>query len=380
MNSSDPSGETTQFASPQRQSPEQINADFAILSDDPIVRQLLHAIPAPCAILNAERQIVFPNHALMALLGAQDPLEVSGNRPGEALHCIHASERHQGCGTTRFCQACGAVNAILKSQTDGEDTQECLITQTNGKALDLLVKAKTVVIRSKKYTVFTAMDISHEKRRRALERIFFHDVLNTASALNGFSELIGTRPERDQRIIRNVRQLSKRLLKEIADQKELVAAESNELTVRPESLSSLRFVREVAETYSARPGGTTRRIETDASSNDATFRSDPVLLGRVLGNLIKNAVEASQESDVVTIGTRSSDHTVSFWVHNQYVVPEETRLQIFQCSFSTKGTGRGLGAYSAKLLTEQYLKGRISFTSHPGEGTTFTVAYPLDLV
>lgn len=53
------------------------------------------------------------------------------------------------------------------------------------------------------------------------------------------------------------------------------------------------------------------------------------------------------------------------------------RLQIFNRSFSTKSTGRGLGTYSMKYLTEKYLRGEMSFTSVEGEGTTFLARYPL---
>ncbi|MFA7348153.1 MAG: ATP-binding protein, partial [Desulfurivibrionaceae bacterium] len=57
-------------------------------------------------------------------------------------------------------------------------------------------------------------------------------------------------------------------------------------------------------------------------------------------------------------------------------MPENVQLQIFQRSFSTKGTGRGLGTYSIKLLGERYLKGRVSFTSTPEKGTTFRFRCP----
>lgn len=48
-------------------------------------------------------------------------------------------------------------------------------------------------------------------------------------------------------------------------------------------------------------------------------------------------------------------------------------MQIFQRSFSTKGKGRGIGTYSVRLLSENYLKGNISFVSNEYEGTIFTV-------
>jgi hypothetical protein len=41
-----------------------------------------------------------------------------------------------------------------------------------------------------RFSVLSLRDIRHEKRRRTLERIFFHDVLNTATGLLGFSELL----------------------------------------------------------------------------------------------------------------------------------------------------------------------------------------------
>jgi signal transduction histidine kinase len=50
---------------------------------------------------------------------------------------------------------------------------------------------------------------------------------------------------------------------------------------------------------------------------------------------------------------------------------------VFQRSFSTKGTGRGLGTYSIKLLTERYLGGRVWFESAEGHGTTFHAEFDI---
>jgi Signal transduction histidine kinase regulating citrate/malate metabolism len=57
-------------------------------------------------------------------------------------------------------------------------------------------------------------------------------------------------------------------------------------------------------------------------------------------------------------------------------MPREVQLQLFQRSFSTKGSNRGLGTYSMKLLTERYLHGSIAFTVSEEEGTTFFARYP----
>ena len=64
-----------------------------------------------------------------------------------------------------------------------------------------------------------------------------------------------------------------------------------------------------------------------------------------------------------------------FEVHNPVEMPREIQLQMFVRSFSTKGLGRGLGTYSARLFTEAYLGGRIGFRSD-STGTTFWVEIP----
>ncbi len=108
------------------------------------------------------------------------------------------------------------------------------------------------------------------------------------------------------------------------------------------------------------------------------IRTDRTLLRRVLGNLIKNALEASAPGETVTVGFDARP-LPTFSVHNSSTMPEAVRLQVFQRSFSTKAqVGRGLGTYSVKLLTERYLGGTVRFCSEEGSGTTF-VSSPGDL-
>ena len=81
----------------------------------------------------------------------------------------------------------------------------------------------------------------------------------------------------------------------------------------------------------------------------------------------------------MTAGCAGEGDDVRFWVHNPMFMPPSVRLQIFKRSFSTKGSGRGLGSYSVKILTECYLKGKVGFTSSKEGGTTFFVILPKHL-
>jgi sensor histidine kinase regulating citrate/malate metabolism len=60
-------------------------------------------------------------------------------------------------------------------------------------------------------------------------------------------------------------------------------------------------------------------------------------------------------------------------VHNMSFMSPEVKLQVFMRSFSTKGMQRGLGTYSMKIFGEQYLGGKVNFTSDPQNGTTFFI-------
>ena len=111
-------------------------------------------------------------------------------------------------------------------------------------------------------------------------------------------------------------------------------------------------------------------------TDDVALTTDPAVVGRVLGNLVKNALEASAPGEAVVIGARATDDGCELWCHNRGAIPPAHQPQVFQRSFSTKGEGHGIGTYSVRLLTERYLHGRVGFTSSPEAGTRFTVALP----
>ena len=89
--------------------------------------------------------------------------------------------------------------------------------------------------------------------------------------------------------------------------------------------------------------------------------------------MLKNALEATEKGGIVFAKVIDSDKKVRFQVMNNLVMPKKVQLQIFQRSFSTKGSGRGVGTYSIKLLTENYLDGKVGFISTAAQGTVFFV-------
>ncbi len=376
----EPSAIPTQFAPAERLFPEEIQTQSAFFSTLPYLRQLADGLPTVFLALNTHRQIVFGNQALADLAGRKRPEDLYGLRPGEALHCIHSDETEGGCGTTEFCKTCGAARAILAAIGGRKNVQECRITTHDGQSLDLRAVAAPLMD-GNGFVSFAVEDISHEKRRRALERIFFHDVLNTAGGVQGLTELLKEEPDPREagELIDMIRTGAHTLIEEINAQKALSAAETGDLVVEPETVRSDDLLKEVIGLYENHLASKERRIMLHPDTQPIEFTSDRTLVSRVLGNMTKNALEASSAGQTVTLGARRRKDGVELSVHNPGLMPRDSQLQVFQRSFSTKGKGRGLGTYSIKLLTERYLKGRASFTSTEDEGTTFFISLPMQL-
>lgn len=373
----------TRFAPAERASKETILNSSQLINNFNYFNKLFAIIPNIILILNKERQTVFCNQALLDSLSISDYDQILGRRPGEILNCIHSDEMPQGCGTTESCSVCGAVDAILKTQqTKEREDRECRITVKRGdsiEALDLKIVTDSIEIDGYFYTTFHIMDISDEKRRKILERIFFHDVLNTAGIISGITDVIDRIEDKEviNEFMGKLSITSHKLIKEIQNQRELLQAENNELKVIYSTVNTRSFLETIIEEYTNHQAAKNRKIIL-SECEDIIFVIDDVLLGRVIGNLIKNALEASAEGDTVTLGCKVVDNHIEFSVHNPSFIPRDIQLQIFQRSFSTKGMNRGIGTYSIKLLTEKYLKGSVRFTSDEDQGTTFFVQYPLE--
>jgi signal transduction histidine kinase len=283
-----------------------------------------------------------------------------------------------GCGTSESCRLCGAVAAILAAQKGCADVRECQIARPDGEAMDLRVKASPFDCDGRRYTILTLRDIADENRRQVLERTFFHDILNSAGGMKGIADILseGASMEDLEEFGPLLSSTAELLVHEIQAQRDLLAAEQGRLVIDREPLGSLRVIQDVVGLYRNHPVGEDRAIEIDSGVAEVEFTTSRPLLMRVLGNMLKNALEASQAGDTVRLGCRNGDSGIRFWVWNAGVIPGDVQKQLFKRSFSTKGTGRGVGTYSMMLLGEKYLDGKVGFTSREGEGTTFEIVLP----
>jgi len=361
-------------------SPKELARQSAYFADVFMTRHLLDAMPGMVLVLNSHRQIVFANRAFYQLSGRSATESLVGQLVGDVLSCHVAGDSAGGCGTGESCQTCGALVAMLSGLSGDESVQECMLTRHDGiviQNLTLRVWAAPLHYCSENFTVLAGTDISHERRRLALEKTFFHDILNLVGSIRGFAELMEIDENVDPiDVSRRIQLASQRVIDEIDSQRVLLAVEKGELNIDNHMLVTSEVLIDIVGLYEGQEVARQRLLQVAPESVVTSFISDATLLRRILGNMVKNALEASPTGDVVTLGVDTFETGLNFWVHNDAIIPASYHQRIFQRDFSTKGSGRGLGTYSMQLLG-RFLSGDVSFESKPGSGTRFTLSLPM---
>lgn len=109
--------------------------------------------------------------------------------------------------------------------------------------------------------------------------------------------------------------------------------------------------------------------------NKIYAKANEVLLGWVLENLLKNAIDAMQGMGTITVSTRIEKNKVYIDLQDEGKGIEKSKFkEVFRAGYTTKERGWGLGLSLAKRIIEQYHSGKIFILrSELGIGTTFRI-------
>lgn len=305
-----------------------------LLTQSPIFEKLCQSFPKPILILNRTRQVVWANQLTLNLIGVDSINMLHGSRMEDFIHNPHL---------------------VPGNQQDSFEVED------------------------ESFFMVILEDTQSQFQRQNLERTFFHDLLNTAGGMQGLTGILQEATEEELPELKDsVQNMADQLVEEILSHRDLLAAEMGDLKAQVQPLNSRDVVESVINSYRSHSSTGPRTIEWAAEAQSFIFHSDPALLKRVLGNMVKNALEATKDPAVVAINCGLRSNEIWFSVHNPGSISKDVQHRIFQQSYSTKGSGRGTGTFSMQLFTEQYLNGRIGFETEAAAGTTFTVSLPID--
>ena len=141
-----------------------------------------------------------------------------------------------------------------------------------------------------------------------------------------------------------------------------------------------RMISEIADLYAVLAEDKDIALALALPEGDVQIEGDQNRLSQVLANLIDNAVKYTPPGGKVHITLEPSIETVRITVADTGIgVPEEEQALIWQRLYRSRNArsekGLGLGMSIIKAIVDAH-GGNVTFTSPPGQGSTFVLTLP----
>lgn len=203
-----------------------------------------------------------------------------------------------------------------------------------------------------------------------------HQLRNSISAAMGFSALARRKTENAD-LPGAVKPLES-LVKELQDEAALVdrfLSFARPLSLAADSTLVSGFLADSLAAYHANPQ-TDCRVQLKVQS-DGEAQLDTLLLKQVIGNLVDNALRASDENNSPVDITADVSATEVVIIVSDYGcgISAEEQEKIFTPFYSSSPSGAGLGLPLARKIVELH-GGMLELVSRPDCGSTFTVQLP----
>ena len=146
--------------------------------------------------------------------------------------------------------------------------------------------------------------------------------------------------------------------------------------IKPELFNLAELMNALVNLYST---DNRLHITFNKDNEEPLVLQDKTQVSRLFTNLIKNAIEASDEKGIINIFI--NQHTENNFSITEIKdegagIDEAMQYKIFEPNFTTKTSGTGLGLAICKAIAEK-ANGKIWFTTKPGKGSVFFVALPV---
>jgi signal transduction histidine kinase len=226
-------------------------------------------------------------------------------------------------------------------------------------------------------------DVTEERRVQRAKAEFIanasHELKTPLTAISGYLEML--EDEEDERVrsefLKDMRSQTDRLQSLARTLLDLSRLDANATTFRTEEVDLEDLLHALRRDF----GYTGRPMSVHADEDVPHVVTDPTQLHRMLAILLDNALKYSGEGDPVDLNLfREDGHAVISVTDRGCGIPKAEIPYIFDRFYRAQGSSRadgtGLGLALAREITD-HLGGEIRVQSHPGTGSTFSVALPL---
>jgi signal transduction histidine kinase len=203
-----------------------------------------------------------------------------------------------------------------------------------------------------------------------------HDIRQPVHALSLYADWLRSEPELVDEIAPKIVESTKAVNQLFDSLFDLARLDSGKIKLNIETVDLAKLLRDLELQY--RPLAEAKGLQLRVHVQAGTAVSDPILLQRIVGNLIANAVKYTQKGGVLVASrVKRNVRRIEIWDTGVGIAPVHQR-EIFREFYkvpSHAGTedGFGLGLYIVARLT-QILGHPLSLASRPGKGTVFRLS------
>ncbi|NQD91476.1 response regulator [Pseudomonas sp. CrR25] len=222
-----------------------------------------------------------------------------------------------------------------------------------------------------------------------------HELRTPLNAIIGYSEMLQdvmTDEELDRAELSSdvdkIRSAGKHLLSLINDILDLSKIEAGKMDLSIEAFNADELIQDVIGTIAPLAEMRGNQLQIEVESEIGIIFSDVTKIRQILFNLLSNAVKFTEQGQVNLSCSRihgASGEQVEFSVHDTGIGISEENLEVLFKPFSQADAsttrrygGTGLGLAISRSYAKM-LGGEIAVASEVGQGSTFTVRFPVQL-
>lgn len=213
--------------------------------------------------------------------------------------------------------------------------------------------------------------IENAKLREDIEKLTHHDLKGPLGVI-----LFELPKIADKAAARSIEESTNNVLSMINNTLDIFKIENGTYPLSPDMVDLNKLVDKAIKAVSSLTEKKNISFNIESAQSSTYMDAEELLCLSIFNNLVKNAVEASPDNEEISITISEKNDEIEFKLHNAGAIPKDLRDTLFE-KYSTSNhiRGSGLGAYSAKLMTEAQ-KGRIYFSIIDEKYTEFSVVMP----
>jgi PAS domain S-box-containing protein len=370
------------------------NARLYERTDDALARRvqeldsILRTTREGILLLDRERRVLAANRALAGFLGITQA-EMDGQSLGAARQNGEPLVALVGYTDTEIEAACQALE-----QSDGTHKQVVVVPGSPERHVERTLAAVRDRDGATAGWLIVFRDVTEEielaRLKEDLTHMLVHDLRSPLTAMMGSLDIVaaaiaGQAGENTALLITMAKRSSERMLRMVNDMLDINRLESGQSIVHPAPLNLEHLLLEAAGRVA--PLASEAEIKIDVSTADGLplALADAAFIGRVLSNLLDNAIKFTPDGGLVRLWARPDPNhtppTILLGVTDSGPgIPPEEQGRLFEkfqqaASVTGRRAGTGLGLPFCRLVVEAH-GGEIWVESEVGEGTTFVARLP----